>query len=341
MEDKYYKNNDRNISRFSTNNTISQINFQNAPSNFDNRPNNQNYYNYAPSMFDLMNQMNNMTNMINQMKNHIQMQNITNKNYQTQMYKVLTENEKMKNDLQLMKSFNLKMEKQYAQLEKKCFKMKMNNDQMKKHNDQMKKNNDQMKKQIESLNQKLDSVNSNLIDRLDNIEIKMKEFKEIENQIILNIQQDGNLMQQINQILKFLDIIISDTRLMKSYMNETIKENKEEILKLKKEVDILKERIKELQEIIIGRKIIKIILKTIIINCFESYSLIKQNKKYQVVNVKLKNSKYGDMINVVNNLIDGIFKANKIIHIDGAINKIVDIINNNTTYGDSNIIKKK
>ena len=53
-------------------------------------------------------------------------------------------------------------------------------------------------------------------------------------------------MKQINQILKYLDIIISDTGLMKFYMNEKVKENKEEILKLKKEIDILKERMTEL-----------------------------------------------------------------------------------------------
>ena len=74
----------------------------------------------------------------------------------------------------------------------------------------------------------------------------MKEFKGIKDQIILNMQQDGNLMEQINQILKYLDIIISDKGLMKFYMNEKVKENKEEILKLKKEIDILKERMTEL-----------------------------------------------------------------------------------------------
>ena len=179
----------------------------------------------------------------------------------------------------------------------------------------MKKKNDQMEKQIESLNQKLDSMNSNIINRLDNIEINMKEFKGIKDQIILNMQQEGNLMQQINQILKYLDIIIRDTELMKFYMNEKEKENKEEILKLKKEIDILKERITELQNIIIGRKIIKIILKTIIMNCFNSYSLKKVNKKYQVDNVILKKKEYANMINDVKKIIEAIFKDKKILNI--------------------------
>ena len=51
------------------------------------------------------------------------------------------------------------------------------------------------------------------------------------------------------------------------------------------------------------------------------------------------------MIFVVNNLIDTIYKANKIIHIEGAIDKIIDIINVDIKYVDlvnicENIIKK-
>ena len=121
---------------------------------------------------------------------------------------------------------------------------------------------------------------------------------------------------------------------MKFYLNETIKENKEEIGRLKKEIDVLKKRIKELQDIIISRKIIKIILKKIIINCFESYSFAKEDKKYYIKDVKLKKKEYNGMVKVVNNLINTIYKENKIIHIEGAINRIIDILNTETTYGD-------
>ena len=101
-----------------------------------------------------------------------------------------------------------------------------------------------------------------------------------------------------------------------------------------KEIDILKERIKELQNIIMSRKIIKILLKKIINNYFDSYTIVKENKNNHIYNVKLKEKKYKSMINVINNLIDAIYKENKIIHIEGAIKKIIDILNSNTTYGD-------
>lgn len=61
---------------------------------------------------------------------------------------------------------------------------------------------------------------------------------------------------------------------------------------------------------------------------------MKENKKYHIVNVKLKEEKYKNMINVVNSIIDSIYQANTINHIEGAINKIIDILNVNTTYGD-------
>ena len=76
MEDKYRSNYNRNVSRYSTNNTLSKFNSLYDQSNNPNRDNNENYQNYAPSLLDLMNRMNYMTNLINQMKNHSQMQDI-------------------------------------------------------------------------------------------------------------------------------------------------------------------------------------------------------------------------------------------------------------------------
>jgi hypothetical protein len=188
----------------------------------------------------------------------------------------------------------------------------------------MENQNVQMKKQIESLNQKIDSVNSNIIGRLDNVELNMKELKEIKDKMILNIQQDNNQLEQINHILQILDKIIADIDTMKLYVNGKIKENKEEIGKLMKEIDILKERIKELQNIIVSRKIIKILLKKIINNCFDSYTIVNENKKYHIYDVKLKEKKYKSMINVANNLFDAIYKENKILEKDD-LSKIKDL----------------
>ena len=191
-----------------------------------------------------------------------------------------------------------------------------------------------MKTEIESINHELDSINYNIIYRLDNVEFNMSELKEKKEHILFNIQAKKNHAQEINKILVVLEKIINDTDTMKNFINGKIEENKEEIEKLMKELDKLKERIKKLQHLIVCRKIIKIILKIIIINCFDSYNIMKENKKYHIVNVKLKEEKYKNMINVVNSIIDSIYQANTINHIEGAINKIIDILNVNTTYGD-------
>jgi chromosome segregation ATPase len=208
-----------------------------------------------------MNQMNNMKNIIDQMKNHIQLQNIKNKEYEIQINKIFRENETTKNENriilkenEIIKNENDKMKLEIKIMKEMQMKMENQNVQMKNQNVQMKNQNVQMKKQIESLNQKIDSVNSNIIGRLDNVELNMKELKEIKDKMILNIQQDNNQLEQINHILQILDKIIADIDTMKLYVNGKIKENKEEIGKLMKEIDILKERIKELQNIIVSRK---------------------------------------------------------------------------------------
>ena len=314
MEDKSYNNNhDKSSSIYSTNNTISQNNNQYPPLNNYNSSSN-NYNNYEiPSLLDLMSQINNMKNIMNQITNHIQLQNAKNAQYENQINQLLRENEIILRENEIILRENETMKIDLKILENK---------------------NDQMKKQIESLNQYKDSVTNDIVNRLNNIELNMKQFKEIKEKIILNEQQDNEQLQQINRILEILDKIILETDKMKFYLNGTIKENQEEIGRLKKEIDVLKKRIKELQDIIISRKIIKIILKKIIINCFESYSFAKEDKKYCIKDVKLKKKEYNGMVKVVNNLINTIYKENKIIHIEGAINRIIDILNTKTTYGD-------
>ena len=321
MEDKSYNNNhDKSSSIYSTNNTISQINNQYPPLNNYNSSSN-NYNNYEiPSLLDLMSQINNMKNIMNQMTNHIRLQNTKNTQYENKINKLLTKNTQYENQInQLLRENKIILRE---------------NETMKIDLKILENQNDQMKKQIESLNQYKDSVTNDIVNRLNNIELNMEQFKEIKEKIILNEQQDNEQLQQINRILEILDKIILETDKMKFYLNGTIKENKEEIGRLKKEIDVLKKRIKELQDIIISRKIIKIILKKIIINCFESYSFAKEDKKYCIKDVKLKKKEYNGMVKVVNNLINTIYKENKIIHIEGAINRIIDILNTKTTYGD-------
>jgi len=345
MEGQSKLNQNGNISRYSTGHTLSQINSQHNPTNNDNRANNQNNYNYVPSIFDLMNQMNNMNKVISQMGNHIKMQDFTINNMKSNMIIMNREKEKMKSNMIIMKREKDKLKSNMIIMEREKEKMKLDIKIMESENERMKsdikimeeghlkleKENCQMKIKIELLNQEIKSVNNNIMDRLDNIELNMKELHE---NILFNNQEDCNQYNQINKILDILNKIIEDADAMKIYFNRKMKENEKEKKKLISEIEKLKQRIKELQNIIVGRKIIKLLIKVIIINCFNSYTIIKDNKKYHIGNVQLKDGKYKGMIVVVNNLIDTIFKANKIIHMEGSINKIIDILNSRTTYGD-------
>ena len=45
----------------------------------------------------------------------------------------------------------------------------------------------------------------------------------------------------------------------------------------------------------------------------------------------IKDKKYINIVNVANKIIEAIFRENIIIHIDKEFNKIIDIINSNTT----------
>ena len=103
-------------------------------------------------------------------------------------------------------------------------------------------------------------------------------MKEIKDKMISKIQQDNNQLEQINHILQILDKIITNIDTMKLYVNGKIKENKEEIGKLMKEIDILKESIKELQNIIVSRKIIKILYKILLIIALIHILLLKKIK---------------------------------------------------------------
>ena len=112
--------------------------------------------------------------------------------------------------------------------------------------------------------------------------------------------------------------------------------------KLQKENIILKESLKqkenkmnEFQGIIIGRKLIKIIIKAIIKDCFINFQILENEKGiYSIYNVTLKNKKYFPMIKIINNLIEAITSTNGIIHLIGAISKSITIINQNSTFED-------
>ena len=228
------------------------------------------------------------------------------------------------------------------------FKTKENN-----YNIQMLKMNQKLKATENNLNTKIDIINNDnkaLNKKLEGMEIEMNNLRAFDQRIIKKLNEMDEAIKSINiplinnenlrtqiellkQKLKFLEENLCQLK------NDVVQKNQnniKEISRLEKEVKELKERINELQSLFVGRKLIKIILKIIIEYCFQNYSA-----EGTTIQVKgLKDEKYIPYTKIANNLIEIILKKNKIIHIDGEINKIIDIINDKTTYGDIlNLVK--
>ena len=125
-------------------------------------------------------------------------------------------------------------------------------------------------------------------------------------------------------------------------MNEIKDIFNSQIEKLQKENIIMKESLKQmenkmnqLQGIIIGRKLIKIIIKAIIKNCFINYQILENEKGfYSIYNATLKDKKYFPIIKIINNLIEAITTTNGIIHLIDSISKSITNINKNSTFED-------
>jgi len=223
----------------------------------------------------------------------------------------------------------------------------------KNYNVQMLKMIQEFKTKENNLNTKIDIIkndNKALNKKLEGMEIEMNNLRAFAQRIIKKLNEMDEAVKSINiplinnenlrtqiellkQKLKFLEENLCQLK------NDVVQKNQnniKEISRLEKEVKELKERINELQSLFVGRKLIKIILKIIIEYCFQNYSA-----EGTTIQVKgLKDKKYIPYIKIANNLIEIVLKKNKIIHINGEINKIIDIINDKTTYGDIlNLVK--
>ena len=104
---------------------------------------------------------------------------------------------------------------------------------------------------------------------------------------------------------------------------------------MKESLKQMENKMNELQGIIIGRKLIKIIIKAIIKNCFINFQILENEKGiYSKYNATLKDKKYFPMIKIINNLIEAITTSNGIIHLIDSISKSIIIINKNSTFED-------
>ena len=223
----------------------------------------------------------------------------------------------------------------------------------KNYNVQMLKMIQEFKTKENNLNTKIDIIkndNKALNKKLEGMEIEMNNLRAFDQRIIKKLNEmdeavksiniplinNENLSKQIELLKQKLKFLEENLCQLKNDVDEKNQNNIKEISRLKKEIQKLKERINELQNLFVGRKLIKIILKIIIEYCFQNYSA-----EGTTIQVKgLKDKKYIPYIKIANNLIEIVLKKNKIIHIDGEINKIIDIINDKTTYGDIlNLVK--
>ena len=294
-------------------------NYQNAHSHNITNSSTQNYFNnYSNQMF-FMNQINNMNNALNNMNNIISNMKSEHKQDKQKMGIKIGKLEKESKE-QKIKIENLEIKNGKLEKETREQKIKIVNLEIK---------NGKLEKEIIILKKNEKEKNNEIFERMNKIELDIKDLNgKINN---LNEKREDKLLEKINKILNGIN---EEIKSIKEYINKKTKENKEENEKMKKTIEKLKEIIKELQDIIIRRKMLKIILKKIILNCFESFSIETNNKKYYIENVILKDKKYSSMINISNNILDAIFQSNRIIHIDGAIHRLIDLINNETTYGD-------
>ena len=140
-------------------------------------------------------------------------------------------------------------------------------------------------------------------------------------------------IQSLNTKLKFFEDELLN---LKRFINEKNNVNIEKISSLENEIKALKSKIKELQSLLIGRKIIKILLRIIIENCFVAYKIEKNAINF----AQFKAEKYIPYKNIANNLIKILYGKNGIIHINDEINEIIDIINYESTYGDILLVIK-
>ena len=171
---------------------------------------------------------------------------------------------------------------------------------------------------------------NNHIDQIDKI------IKDIQERLDLNGKTENELNSQLNNINKIIkDILNNEIESMKEILNtkidRLIKENDElrEILKQ------LEKKVNELQAIIIGRKLIKFLIKMIIKNCFINFKINSNSKGVlEIYDPLFKIGNYSQMVKVVNNLIEIITTTNGINHIIDDINKYITIINKYTKFED-------
>ena len=174
---------------------------------------------------------------------------------------------------------------------------------------------------LTSFNEKNNSMEIMILKkRVDDIELKISEF----------LKDNTTLEDRIGTLCQQISLLIKEINTINSKFNG-------EIIKLGKQVQDLSQKNKELQLIIISRKLVKIILKYIISNCLLSFT--RENKSNNLKSLVLKALapfKQEDVINTLNELIEKNRNTNEVMHIEEDIYNNLEILKG---YGREIILK--
>ena len=164
---------------------------------------------------------------------------------------------------------------------------------------------------LTSFNEKNNSMEIMILKkRVDDIELKINEF----------LKDNTTLEERIGTLCQQISLLIKEINTINSKFNG-------EIIMLGKQVQDLYQKNKELQLIIISRKLVKIILKYIISNCLLSFT--RENKSNNLKSLVLKAFtpfKQEDVINTLNELIEKNRNTNKVMHIEEDIYNNLEIL---------------
>ena len=234
-------------------------------------------------------------------------------------------NDKINKKFEEMSSMIKKMNEDIIFLKESNNKLQESNNKLQENNNKLfNKLNDEIKNikiAITNINENWDKINSNI--------------KEVQLKLDLRGNIEENLTNKVNTILNCIQSIIKEMSGIKDIFNSKIEKLQNENKNLLERLKLMENKVNELQGIIIGRKIIKIIIKKILKTCFIDYQILVNVKGiYEINKATLKEYKYVGMVNEVNHLIEALSTTNGIIHLIDTINKSITIINKNTTFGD-------
>jgi hypothetical protein len=194
------------------------------------------------------------------------------------------------------------------------------------------------KNKLKEVYNKIEKMNNSYEQSIQSIKEVKNDINDLKLHFKLNALTEDKFISLINKIIEIINTMSEEVWKNKDYLNNQIKNQNNETKSLEDEILFLKKKINDLQGIIIGRKLIKILLKKIIDNCFEKIFL---SSDFMIRYVLPKEQKYINMVNVANRMIEILIKTNHIVYINGEIHPLFDLISPNTTYGDIlNILKQ-